>query len=435
MLELGPFSGGIAKGLPSLTPGFRVVVADESPDLFAPLLKEIYKTPHAQRILFKTSPLSPLTFMDQSFDLVIFRGAFFFLHAAILHEIYRVLRPGGLAIMGGGYGSITPPVLIEEIAEESKRLNLLLGKRWITEEDLTAMINETSFQEEAEISKEGGLWVILRKRGIHGEEYPGLADAFCLGAQEIISLVGGGGKTTLMFSLARELQERGLKVITTTTTKIYEPSQEQTPSLVIEENLAGVMSLIREKLLYNNHVTLAAQRYPDGKIGGVSPKLIGEMARELSPDHIIVEADGARKLPLKAPGDHEPVIPPATTLHIPMIGIDALGRPLSEEVAFRPERVAELTGVKLSDPITPQLIATLITHPQGLLKSVPPEARIIPVLNKIETAEDLNGAREVARMILREEEPRIGRVVLARLFYHHPIVEVIQRRNGSEKAL
>jgi probable selenium-dependent hydroxylase accessory protein YqeC len=435
VLELGPFAGGIAKELLTLSPGFRVVVADTSTDLFEPLREQIRKSPLAQRMMMTPSPLFPLIFVNQSFDLVVFRGAFFFLTPAIMQEIYRVLRPGGIAIVGGGYGPSAPQDLIGEIAEESKHLNLLLGKRRVPEADLTQMIQEAALQKEAEISHQGGLWVILRRGGGDGKTPLTLADAFSLGPHEIIALVGGGGKTTLMFALAQEFRDKGLRVITTTTTKIIEPAGKQAPCLVIEESQAQAMTLVKEGLRRNGHVTFAAQRFPGEKIGGVDPEFIVTMAREPSVDHIIVEADGARKLPLKAPGAHEPIIPSATTLLIPIVGIDALGRPLDEEAAFRPERIAELTGVKLGGLITPHLIATVMAHPRGLIKGAPPGARIIPVINKVETTVGLTGAREVAQEVLQKGGRQIERIVLSRLFFHLPIVEVVERRDGSENAL
>jgi probable selenium-dependent hydroxylase accessory protein YqeC len=429
VLELGPFSGGIAKELVLLSPHFRVVVADETPGLFDPRRAERKKAAFAQRMMIVSSPLVPLTFVDQVFDLVIFRGAFFFLTPDILREIDRVLRPGGMAIVGGGYGPSTPDDLIKEIAEESQHLNLLLGKRLVTEADLTLMIQQASLRDDAEISTDGGLWVVLRKKGEVSQEPPSLAQTLALGSQEIISLVGGGGKTTLMFTLARELREQGAKVITTTTTKIIEPRGEETPTIIIEDDHAQAMTSVKEGLLRHGHVTFAARRFPKGKIGGVDPAFVATMARELPVDHIIVEADGARRLPLKAPGAQEPVIPSATTLVIPMVGIDALGRPLGEETAFRPERIAVLTGTRLGKPITSHLIALVMAHPQGLMKGAPPQARIIPVLNKVETTVGLRGAREVAREVLDKGGKQIERVVLSRLFFQHPIIEIMERRN------
>jgi probable selenium-dependent hydroxylase accessory protein YqeC len=427
VLEVGPFAGGIAKGLLSLSSGFRVVVADASPGIFYDLQEEIRGTPLAQRMMIASSPLSPLIFLDKSFDLVVCRGAFFFLTPLILQEIYRVLRPGGCAIVGGGYGPTTPQDIIDEIAVESKQLNLLLGKQWVAQEDLTQMIQEASLQEHTEISTEGGLWLIMRRRG-NREKFLQLTDVFSLGSHEVIALTGGGGKTALLFALAKELLNKGLRVITTTTTKIFEPDHEQAPFLVIEGDQRKAMTSVEEGLLRNGHVTFAAHRFPEGKIGGVDPQLIERMAQELPVDHIIVEADGAKKLPLKAPGDQEPVIPSATTLLVPIVGIDALRKPLNEETAFRPERIAELTGAKLGDPITPHLIASLIAHPQGLCKGVPSGARITPLINKVETTEGFTGAREVAQEVLEKNEG-VERVVLGRLFFHHPVVEIMERRS------
>ena len=255
-----------------------------------------------------------------------------------------------------------------------------------------------------------------------------LADTLALRDHEIISLVGAGGKTTLLFALAEELRDKGLRVITTTTTKIFDPMSDQAPFLIIEADEEKAMASIKEGLKRNGHITFAAQRFPEGKIGGVDPQLIGRMARELPIDHIIVEADGAKRLPIKAPGDQEPVIPSETTLVIPIVGIDALGKPLNREQAFRPERIAEVTEASLGDPITPQLIASLITHPQGLMKGVPSGARIISCINKVETTEDLAGAQEVGGEILKKEQ-RIDKVVLSRLFFRHPVVEVVERRS------
>jgi probable selenium-dependent hydroxylase accessory protein YqeC len=435
VLELGPFSGGIAKGLLSLSPGFRVVVSDTSHDRFDRLREEIRETPYAHRMIIQSSQLSPLAFLDQSFDIVICRGAFFFLTAAVLQEIYRALRPGGVAIVGGGYGPSTPRDLIAEIAEESKELNLLLGKQQVTEGNLTQMINEAALRQEAEIFHQGGLWLILRKRGSIPEETPSLTDALSLGSREIIALVGGGGKTTLMFALAQELNGKGLKVITTATTKIFEPAREQACMLVVQDDPEQAIRMVREGLQQGSHVAFAAQRFPGGKIGGTDPAFVERMARELPVNDIIIEADGANKLPIKAPADHEPVVPAATTLLVPIIGIEALGKPLNEETAFRPERIAELTGVKPGALITPHLIAKVMAHPQGLIKGAPGGARIISVINKVETTEGLTGARRVAREVLGNGGHRIGRVVLSRLFLRHPIVDIIYREDIGEKNL
>jgi probable selenium-dependent hydroxylase accessory protein YqeC len=434
-LEIGPFSGGIAQGLLSLAPGFSIVVAIESPELRHALSWEIEGTPLARRVITDPSPLVPMTFIDHGYDLVVFRGAFFFLTPPLLKEIYRVLRPGGVAIVGGGYGPKTPAALINGIAEESRQLNLQLGKQTLVEGDLRHLLEAASLREKAEIIREGGLWVVLRRPGGAQEERPSLADALVLREREVISLVGAGGKTSLLFSLARELHHKGHTVISTTTTKISEPSVEDTPCVIIEADEAQASALIKEGLLRHGHCTFAPQRFDGRKIGGADPAFIERLARDKTADYIIVEADGARRLPLKAPAEHEPVIPPATTLLIPIVGIDALGRPLDEATAFRPEQIAKLTKARIGGPITAEMMATLIVHPQGLCKGAVPGVRMIPFINKVETNDRLNGARRVARVVLDAGTRQIQRVVLSRLFSHQPTVEIIVRRIGSEQAV
>ena len=434
-LELGPFSGGITREVLSLLPGLRGVVAIESPELRQALCQEIEDTSLARRVIIDPSPLLPLTFIDHSYDLVVCRGAFFFLSPPLLKEIYRVLRTGGVAIVGGGYGPATPLELINEIAEESRQLNLQLGKQWLSEADLNHMLAEASLRKEAEIIREGGLWVILRSPEGKKEEQPSLVDAFALREREVISLVGAGGKTTLMFALARELLGKGHTVITTTTTRIAEPDPEDTPCIVIEADEGKAMILLKDGLVGHGHCTFAPQRFVGRKIGGTAPAFIERLASMQTADYIIVEADGARRLPLKAPAEHEPVISSATTLLIPISGIDALGKPLNEETAFRPELIAKLTKTRLGDPVTTAMMALLIVHPQGLGKGTPAGARIIPFINKVETIERLKGAREIGNEVLRKGAPQIKRVVLGRLFFHRPIVEIIERRSGSEEAL
>lgn len=98
-----------------------------------------------------------------SFDLAIYRGAFFFLTPYIIKETYRILKPAGRALLGGGYGPLTPPKDIAKIVEESKRLNYLLGKKWISRGELEEMVREVGMEKYSEILEEGGLWLLLKK--------------------------------------------------------------------------------------------------------------------------------------------------------------------------------------------------------------------------------------------------------------------------------
>ena len=71
--------------------------------------------------------------------------------------------------------------------------------------------------------------------------------------RELITLVGAGGKTTLMFALANELLAGHKKIITTTTTKIYPPEPGQSPALILGGR--EVFPEIEEVLARYGHIT------------------------------------------------------------------------------------------------------------------------------------------------------------------------------------
>jgi probable selenium-dependent hydroxylase accessory protein YqeC len=237
--------------------------------------------------------------------------------------------------------------------------------------------------------------------------------------REIISLMGGGGKTTLMFALARELSEAGHKVITTTTTKILEPSQQETPETILlgESQKSKVKGQnwydwLRRELDRYGHITLAQEKIPDNKLKGISAEIILELDRLKLAPYIIVEADGSRRHPLKAPNATEPVIPQNTTLVISVAGIEVLNLPLREDFVFRADLAAQLLGIPLESPMTAEAIAALMTHPNGIPKGSPVRARIIPFINKIDMNSCLQDARDLATKILNQHHPQIERVIL-----------------------
>ncbi len=253
----------------------------------------------------------------------------------------------------------------------------------------------------------------------------GLRQAFDIHRGEVISLVGGGGKTTLMFALAQELSSTGGTVITTTTTRILKPSSSETRLLLLETDEESLVNLLIQNLDKYRHITLALKRLPSGKLKGVSAEFVARLTKLNEVSYIIVEADGAALKPLKAPGPHEPVIPHNTSLVIPIVGIDALGCTLTEEAVFRPEIISRLTGLPLGAIISADAIATLITHPDGIIKGSPAHARIIPLINKLDLDKGLSRAENLAHKILERRHPQIGCVVLGQVQFPNAVVKVI----------
>jgi probable selenium-dependent hydroxylase accessory protein YqeC len=258
-----------------------------------------------------------------------------------------------------------------------------------------------------------------------------LKEALDIKPGEVISLVGGGGKTTLMFALARELASDNSCVLTTTTTKIFEPLPSQTPFLLLEAEEEKMVKTLVQNMDRYRHITLARERLLSGKLEGISPDLVVRLARLELVSCIVVEADGANQRSLKAPNPTEPVIPNNTSLLIPVVGVDAVGCRLTEENVFRSEIASELIGLPPGEVISAESIAFLITHHQGIIKGSPDGARIIPFVNKVDLDKGLSLGRDLADKILAVKHPRIERVILGQVQSPEPVVEVIQGRfNG-----
>lgn len=225
-----------------------------------------------------------------------------------------------------------------------------------------------------------------------------IRDALRAGRGDVIALVGGGGKTAVLFRLAAELTAAGMTVVTTMTTKIFVGQMARAPASLLLEDGASRLADLPTMLARHRHVLVGGRIGADReKVEGAPGEIVGRIAAERLADVIIVEADGSRRLPFKAPAGHEPVVPASTTILAPLLGLDALGQPLDAGHVHRPELIASLSGAAPGDPITPELVARVLAHPQGGAKGLPQGARLVPLLNKA----DLPGAEEPARELTR----------------------------------
>lgn len=194
----------------------------------------------------------------------------------------------------------------------------------------------------------------------------------------VTALIGGGGKTTLMYTLAEELRRRGT-VIVTTSTHIQRP--EQYPVLTAADAAAVSAALAA------SGVVCVAGETAEGKL--CAPALSFETLAALA-DFVLVEADGSKRLPLKAHAPHEPVIPANTRQTVYVAGADGFGHPI-RQVCHRPERYAALCGATESDAVTPAMAAAVLRaegYDTGWV-----------YINKVETPEDWHNAEALAALL------------------------------------
>lgn len=257
-----------------------------------------------------------------------------------------------------------------------------------------------------------------------------LIQALGLQHSHLISLCGAGGKTTLMFCLAREFIAAGERVLITTTTKIARDEAEGWPSIAAttqEQVLEHARRLLPEGGRERAVALIAYSRVGgDGfRLVGFAPEIVDGLAQAGRFDRILVEADGSARKPLKAPAAHEPVIPSATDALLIVAGINGLGLPLSEENLFRAEIWSRLSGLALGSPISAESLARCVAHPEGLARGCPAHARRTLFLNQADTPERKTEAKRVAECLALSPGNRVETVVIGRLLPQPEIAEVV----------
>ncbi len=180
-----------------------------------------------------------------------------------------------------------------------------------------------------------------------------------------ISIVGAGGKTSLLFKLAHELTEDGLKCVVLTSTHIYQPTLKQ--AITITDDLPHAKKALALALSKNIPVAIGSLEASTHKLCMPSKELLSAAWDQA--DWILVEADGSRNLPMKFPASHEPVILDASHRVIALAGLRAIGKPLSQ-VCQRANLAAEFLQVSLDTMVTPWILARILTSEQGQLKGI-----------------------------------------------------------------
>jgi len=212
----------------------------------------------------------------------------------------------------------------------------------------------------------------------------GLADS------QIITFIGGGGKTSLMNTLGKEFASHGYPTLLTTTTHIMKPDFLSDESYIENEDLGQLANIFTN--LKKNTLPLAALGIPEkvvnSNIKWRSPssdfcEKIAEFSKKFSTKNpykffkILCEGDGSKRLPIKLPKDGEPVFFPKTDTLIGVIGLSCLGKPIKETL-FRYELLPNLTSLdnyfikslQSADIVTTDFLYRLCLSEKGLRKNI-----------------------------------------------------------------
>jgi probable selenium-dependent hydroxylase accessory protein YqeC len=209
---------------------------------------------------------------------------------------------------------------------------------------------------------------------------------------QCVSIMGAGGKSTLMNRLADELIVLGRTVVLSSTTNYHRPKALQSDQILLIRDASDWPDQLRALAQRWNRLLVLHHDLGDVMVKGIDVAAVHIIHERIPDAVVIVKTDGARKRWFKAPNQSEPVIPPWSQLSVTVVNCEILGQPLTEELVHRPERVAELTGLHL---------ALVLTHPDTYAAKIPFGARRAVYISHVRSPESVAQAKAIAACLDR----------------------------------
>ena len=215
---------------------------------------------------------------------------------------------------------------------------------------------------------------------------------------ETVAFVGAGGKTTAMFLLAREL---GTSVIVTASTHLMQNQISLADKHFIVKTKADIVNKTEPN---KNEVTLfCGEINDDGRVSGLTIEILDELNKISKANDVplLLEADGSRRLPIKAPDIHEPPVPPWTENVVVCVGLSALDKKISETIVHRPQLFSKIVGKEIGENIENIDVIKLLSSEQGGLKNIPKGAKKIALLNQADDTHLVSRAENIADELIK----------------------------------
>jgi probable selenium-dependent hydroxylase accessory protein YqeC len=179
----------------------------------------------------------------------------------------------------------------------------------------------------------------------------------------VVAIVGGGGKTALLYRLGSEAATLQRAAILTGTTRFTPHSLPGLETRMIVANDDTIILAARAALSPSRPLVLHSGDGTKGRLQPISSEVADELAALPGLGLLVLEADGSKMLPFKAPAPHEPVIPSSATHVVAVVGLHALGAPLDDAHVHRPERIRAIVGPE--ERCTAEVIARVLTDERG----------------------------------------------------------------------
>jgi molybdenum cofactor cytidylyltransferase len=252
-----------------------------------------------------------------------------------------------------------------------------------------------------------------------------LSAAFSITRGDVVAFIGAGGKTSTLVNLGYELADQGWRVLATTTTRIGSDQLQLFPQAIHPSVGAAALS----QALSDHRFVFVYSDVRGEKVRGVRLDEVAWLLDSVDADVLLIEADGACGLPFKAPYEHEPVIPPETSLVVPVASLSVLGQPLDDDHVYNPAAMIDRYGFRHGNAVKSPWLAQVLRDAELGLRGVPDKSRVVVYLNQTPCNGYQRGrARLIARLILRS--PRAAGVALGSVRSDPPVCEV-QRHVGA----
>ncbi len=224
-----------------------------------------------------------------------------------------------------------------------------------------------------------------------------LHEALGISSGDVAAFVGAGGKSGAILAVAGELTRAGMTVLAAPTTKMLLSEADKIGPLVTSEDDDDLRVKTEEALVGAPGVVVGGGMLSKNRVGGLEPERVSGLVPLA--DVVLIEADGARRRPIKGTAEHEPAIPDGATLVVAVGNVHALGTPVDEEHVHRPEVFSDLTGIGPGQSITAGAFARALAR--GSLAGAPEGARLAALITGVEPGRSMSDASVVARELWR----------------------------------